>query len=255
MAENANAAWGSGCDFPAGPERFRRARDIIGRAVQEGRDLLSELEAKRVFAAAGIPTVVTHSAFSPNEAASLADQIGYPVGIKILSPDITHKSDVGGVILGLNNALEVVEAYEQMFHDVEERCPGARIEGATVQAMADPGVEVVVGMTRDPQFGPVLMFGLGGVLVEVLKDVSFRVVPLCRADAREMIQEIKGFPLLNGYRGREPVDIRSLEDILLNLSDLCSTSPELKEVDLNPIFACAAGAVAVDARVILDGHN
>jgi acyl-CoA synthetase (NDP forming) len=128
----------------------------------------------------------------------------------------------------------------------------ANILGVSVQAMARHGIEVIIGMTKDPQFGPVIMFGLGGILVELLKDVSFRIVPLSRVDAKEMVEEIKGFPLLEGFRGQEGVSISTLEDIILRVSDMVDKTPEVKELDVNPIFAHRDGAVAVDARVVLE---
>jgi acyl-CoA synthetase (NDP forming) len=135
---------------------------------------------------------------------------------------------------------------------VKQKFPKATIEGVAVQSMARPGTEVIIGMTKDAQFGPVLMFGLGGVWVEVLKDVSFRIVPLTRRDATEMIKEIKGYPLLEGYRGMEPANIKVLEDMLLKVSEFMDRTPEIKEMDLNPVFAYKDGAVAVDARVVLE---
>jgi acyl-CoA synthetase (NDP forming) len=135
---------------------------------------------------------------------------------------------------------------------VKKAFPNAKIEGVSVQPMAKPGVEVIIGMSKDAQFGPVLMFGLGGIFVEIIKDVSFRIVPLLKRDAGEMVREIKGFPLLKGYRGSEPVDIENLENLLLKVSEFVEKTPEIKELDLNPIFAYKDGAVAVDARVILE---
>jgi len=135
---------------------------------------------------------------------------------------------------------------------IKKQYPEAKIEGVSVQKMARPGGEVIIGMSKDAQFGPVLMFGLGGILVEILKDVSFRIVPLVRRDAREMIREIKGYPLLEGYRGQEPVDVANLEEVILKVSDFVEQHPEVAELDLNPIFAYSDGAVAVDARVILE---
>jgi acyl-CoA synthetase (NDP forming) len=129
------------------------------------------------------------------------------------------------------------------------------ILGVSVQRMARPGVEVIIGMSKDTQFGPVLMFGLGGILVEILKDVSFRVVPLTRRDAREMIREIKGYPLLEGYRGREPVDVSNLEELLLKVSTFVEQNPGVRELDLNPVFAYSDGAVAVDARIVMEGDR
>jgi acyl-CoA synthetase (NDP forming) len=175
------------------------------------------------------------------------------VALKVVSPEITHKSDAGGVKLGLKTSRQVEAAYEEILSAVEQKYPHAVIDGISVQKMARPGIEVIVGMTKDAQFGPVLMFGLGGILVELLKDVSFRIVPLEREDAREMIREIKGYPLLEGYRGREPADLSALEEILFKVSRFVDDHPEIKELDLNPIFAYKDGAVAVDARVILEG--
>ena len=137
---------------------------------------------------------------------------------------------------------------------VRQKQPSARLLGVSVQKMARPGVEVIIGMSKDPQFGPVLMFGLGGILEEVLKDVAFRIVPLSRRDASEMIREIKGFPILKGYRGLDPVDIAVLEDLLLKVSVLVEKNPDIAELDLNPIFAYKDGAVAVDARVVLESR-
>jgi acyl-CoA synthetase (NDP forming) len=178
--------------------------------------------------------------------------MGFPVVLKIVSPDVIHKSDSGGVKLGLANAAQVGKAYSEILSAVKRHYPKAKIQGISVQKMARPGVEVIIGMTKDAQFGPVLMFGLGGILVEVLKDVSFRIVPLAKRDAREMIKEIKGYPLLEGYRGQEPADIPFLEDLILKVSDFVDKNPEIRELDLNPVFAYKNRAVAIDARVILE---
>jgi len=163
-----------------------------------------------------------------------------------------HKSDDGGVKLGLNDTNQVGEAYDQILGAIRQKHPKARVQGVAVQKMARPGVEVIIGMSKDAQFGPVLMFGLGGILVEVLKDVSFRIVPLSRRDAAEMLREIKGYPLLEGYRGQEAVDISHLEELLIKVSDFVEKNPEIRELDLNPVFAYSDGAIAVDARVILE---
>jgi acyl-CoA synthetase (NDP forming) len=171
--------------------------------------------------------------------------------LKVVSPQITHKSDVGGVKLNLNSQKEVRAAFDEIVASAQQAVRDATIEGVSVQQMARPGVEVIIGMTKDPQFGPVLMFGLGGVLVEVLKDVAFRIVPLTPRDARQMIREIKGFPILEGFRGQEPADLEALEGILLRLSSFVEEHPEIEEMDLNPIFAYGDGAVAVDARIVV----
>jgi len=152
----------------------------------------------------------------------------------------------------LKTSKQVGATYDEMVSVVRQKYPQSKIDGVSVQKMARPGTEVIIGMTKDAQFGPVLMFGLGGILVELLKDISFRIVPLEREDAREMIRGIKGYRLLEGYRGREPVDIVTLEDMLLKVSQFVDDNPKIKEIDLNPIFAYKDGAVAVDARVILE---
>ena len=225
---------------------------IIDEARKQGRTLLSESESKQILQEAGINTTIIKLASSEKEAINLSQSIGYPVVLKIASPDITHKSDAGGVKVGLKNDAEVAKAYQEIMASVKQRFPAARIEGVSVQNMARPGIEIIIGMTKDAQFGPVLMFGLGGVWVEVLKDVSFRIVPLTQYDANAMIKEIRGFALLKGYRNSEPADIAILEDMLLKLSDFLEKTPEIKEMDLNPVFAYKDGAIAVDARIVLD---
>jgi acyl-CoA synthetase (NDP forming) len=225
---------------------------LIERARQQGRTLLTELESKQVLHDLGIPTTLGQLATSEEEAVRAAEAMGYPVVLKIASPDIVHKSDVGGVTLHLQDGEAVHQAFRAMQQSVAAQAPGARVDGISVQPMAAPGVEVIVGMSKDATFGPVLMFGLGGVLVEVLKDVTFRIVPLSQRDAREMIHDIQGFPVLAGYRGAAPADLEALQHILLTLSVFVASTPEIKEIDLNPIYVYAQGALAVDARMLLE---
>jgi acyl-CoA synthetase (NDP forming) len=225
---------------------------IFAQAKDEGRTVLTEIESKEVLNSVGIDTVKTRLAVSKEEAIAFGNRMGYPVVMKISSPDISHKSDAGGVKIDLKNDTELADAYDEIVSSVHKNCPEARMDGVSVQAMARPGTEIIIGMFKDAQFGPVLMFGLGGILVEVLKDVSFRVVPLTPRDAREMIQGIKGFTLLKGYRGREPADIPCLERLLLGISEFCEKSPEVKEIDLNPILVYPTGAAIVDARMVLE---
>ncbi len=227
-------------------------RDIINKVRNEGRSVLTEVEAKELIKQAGVSVVDTKLATSKEEAILISRQLGFPVVLKIASLNIVHKSDAGGVKLGLKTSRQVDKAYDDILGAIGQKYPEARIQGVSVQKMARPGVEVIIGMSKDAQFGPVLMFGLGGVLVEILKDVSFRSVPLTRKDAREMIKEIKGYPLLEGYRGQEPVDVANLEELLLKVSSFVEQNPEINELDLNPIFAYSNGAVAVDARIILE---
>ncbi len=224
---------------------------IIDQARQQGRSLLTEVEAKRLLAEAGIPVIETRLASSKEEAAAVAGELGYPVALKIVSVQISHKSDVGGVKLGLSSADEVTAAFDAIMKAARSAAPDATLDGVSVQRMAEPGIEVITGMTTDAQFGPVLMFGLGGVLVEVLKDVAFRVVPITARDARQMVREIQGFPLLQGHRGQEPADLEALEGLLVKLSAFIEAHPDVTELDLNPVFAYPKGAVAVDARIVL----
>ncbi len=224
---------------------------IIDRAKTDGRKILTEVESKDILEEAGIPTARARLATTADEAVTAAREVGFPVALKVVSPDITHKSDVGGVKLDLTTPDEVKAAFDEIVAAAKKAQPDAKVDGVSVQKMARPGVEVIMGMSQDAQFGPVLMFGLGGILVEVLKDVSFRLVPITPRDARQMVQEIKGRPLLEGYRGQEPADVEALEKLLLRLSDFIEKHPEIAELDLNPIFAYKDGAVAVDARIIL----
>ena len=226
-------------------------QQVIEKAKKEGRAVLTEIEAKELLKQAGIDVVDTRLATSKEEAVSISRKLGFPVVLKIASPDVIHKSDAGGVKLDLKTATQAGKAYDDIMKAIKKQYPEANIHGVSVQKMARPGVEVIIGMSTDAQFGPVIMFGLGGVFVEILKDVSFRIVPLEKRDAREMIREIKGYPLLEGYRGQEPVDVDNLEKLVLAVSDFVEKNPEIEELDINPIYAYSDGAVAVDARIIL----
>jgi acyl-CoA synthetase (NDP forming) len=225
---------------------------IIERARRQGRTLLTEIEAKQVLEDAGVPVSPARLARTRDEATAVAAQLGYPIVLKIVSPQITHKSDVGGVALSLTSPEEVGAAFDRVVTSAKQHEPNAIIDGVAVQRMEKPGIEVIVGMTKDPQFGPVLMFGLGGILVEVLKDVAFRIVPLNERDARQMVHEIKGFPVLKGFRGQDPADVQRLQDLLLKVSAFVEAHPEVAELDLNPVFAYKDGALAVDARIVLE---
>jgi acetate---CoA ligase (ADP-forming) subunit beta len=224
---------------------------IIEAARREGRQVLTEAESKELLAGLGIRTTQMRAAATRDQAVAASRDVGYPCVLKVASPDITHKSDAGGVRVCLADAVQVGEAFDAILASCREKYPEARIDGVTVQDMAAPGLEVIVGMATDAQFGPVVMFGLGGVWVEVLKDVSFKIVPLSRDDARAAVGEIRAARLLDGFRGSDPVDKAALEDILLKVSEFVAATPAVKELDLNPVFAYPHGAVAVDARVIL----
>ncbi|MCK5429576.1 MAG: acetate--CoA ligase family protein [Anaerolineales bacterium] len=228
------------------------ASDIITKVKKEGRVYLTESESKLLLKEAGIATNEMELAMFRDEAVSISKKMGYPVVLKVVSNDILHKTDVGGVKLGLDSGDEVASAYDEMMALLKQKAANAVIDGVSVQRMAHPGVEVIIGMFKDNQFGPVVMFGIGGELVEVYKDVSFGIVPIPKRYAKQMIKDIKGYPLLDGYRGRDPVDIAFLEDMLLKLSDFAKDNPDIKEVDINPVIAYADKAIAVDARVILE---
>jgi acetyl-CoA synthetase (ADP-forming) len=225
---------------------------ILSEARKERRKFLLEPEAKTVCMEYGIPVTKFEVAKSEAEAVKFAEVIGFPVVLKVVSPDIIHKSDVGGVIVGLKSAKEVKDAYKKILENVKKHRADAKIVGILVQEMAPASTEVIVGAIKDPQFGPALMFGLGGIFVEVLKDVTFRIAPITEDEAREMITEVRAYPLLKGYRNMPPADIEAIIKILLNTSKLVMDHEEIKEVDLNPIMVYEKGAKTVDARIILE---
>jgi len=212
---------------------------------------LLEPEAKAVCMKYGIPVTKFGVAKTIEEAVKLAEEIGYPVVLKVVSPDVIHKFDVGGVVLNLKGPEEVRKAFYQILENVRRNMPNAKVLGVTVQEMAPPSTEVIVGAIRDPQFGPALMFGMGGIFVEVLKDVTFRIAPITIEEAKEMIAEIRAYPLLKGYRGMPPADIEAIAQILVNTSHLMMENPEISELDLNPIIVYENGAKTVDARIML----
>jgi acetyl-CoA synthetase (ADP-forming) len=228
---------------------------IIHNALSSGRNFLLEPESKEIVGSYGMPVTKFKVAKTVEEAAKFAGEIGYPVVMKIVSTDVLHKSDVGAVKVNLKNADEVKSAFGEIARNVKKFKSDAKIAGYLIEQLAPQGHEVIVGMAKDPQFGPALMFGLGGIFVEVLKDVSFRIAPLTEYDAREMIQEIKGYPVLTGIRGQKPADINSLVDIILKVSKLVTEHAEIEQLDLNPIFVYQEGAIIVDARIILSTNG
>ena len=225
--------------------------DILQQAREEKRTVLTEIEAKQILAEAGIPCTDTRLAEDKAKAVALSEAIGYPVVLKVSSVEITHKSDAGGVKVNLEDGAAVEAAYDEIMASCRAAYPEAVIEGVAVQGMARMGLEIIMGMIKDESFGPVVMFGLGGVLVEVLKDVAFRIVPIEENDAVEMIDEIQGKKLLEGYRGQDPADIPCLQEMLVKLSDFVDRTPGIEEIDMYPVFAYQEGAAVVDARIIL----
>ncbi len=231
---------------------MKKVDAIFNEAEKEGRKYLLEPEAKKICMEYGIPVTKFKVAKNETEAAQFAREIGFPVVLKIVSPDVIHKFDVGGVVLNLKSETEVRKAYNEILRNVKKHKPSARFIGMFVQEMAPQSTEVIVGATKDPQFGPALMFGLGGIFVEVLKDVTFRIAPVSESDAKEMITEVKAYPILRGYRGQPPADVEAIVKILLNTSRLVMEHQAIKELDLNPIMVYEKGAKTVDARIILE---
>ncbi len=212
-------------------------------------------EALSLVAEKGLDCTAFALAESPGSASEIAQKQGFPVALKVSSPDIVHKSDAGGVQLNLDTAEAVEKAYGELLARVKNSFPQAKIDGVLVNKMAPAGQEVIIGMNRDPQFGPIMLFGLGGVLVEIFRDVVLWHPPLSREDALEMIQQIKGYPVLAGYRGQPPVDMNALADCLLAVAQLAEENPKIVEIDLNPVFAYPQGALVADARIIMKEDN
>jgi acyl-CoA synthetase (NDP forming) len=225
---------------------------IISQAQNEGRKALLETEAKAICMEYAIPVTKFKLAKNEREAAEFAEEIGYPVVLKIVSPDIIHKSDAGGVMVNLKSKVEVQDAYGKILENAKKYKATAKIAGVLVQEMAPQSTEVTVGAIKDLQFGQTLMLGLGGVFVELLKDVTFRIAPITQEDAHEMVTKVKAYPLLKGYRNTPPADLDAIINVLLNTSKLVMDYPEIKELDLNPIMAYEKGAKTVDARIILE---
>jgi acyl-CoA synthetase (NDP forming) len=211
---------------------------------------IEEPDAVDILRQYGIPYPVHRFARTVAEAIQGAEEMGYPVVLKIVSPQVIHKSDAGGVALGLKNAEELGLGFADMMGRVKEIIPECEVSGALVCRQADPGIEVIVGALKDPIFGPALMFGLGGIFTEVLKDVSFRTIPAERIDVEEMIREIKGYPILAGLRGQKPRDLEALADLLLAVSRLVSERPNIEELDLNPVRLYEQGLLVLDARIL-----
>lgn len=231
-----------------------RALKIINKARSEGRDSLTEIEAKEVFECYGLPVTPTRLARNEDEAVSLAREIGYPVVMKIVSPDILHKSDAGGVRVNIKDDAGVREAFKTIMKNAKEYKATANIHGIAVQEMAPWGTEVILGSVNDPTFGPTMMFGLGGIFVEVLKDVTFRVAPVTSSQALRMLDEIRGAPIIAGVRGEAPRDRQALADVICQYSTMIlDLADEISESDANPVlvYESGKGLKVVDARIIL----
>lgn len=242
---------------PFSPKSFDIDREKIQRvfdvARKDGRLQIGDAEAREIMEAVGLRVPASELARDPDEAVRLAEKIGYPVVMKIASPDILHKSDIGGVKVGIQNASEARDAFDLIVYRARRHAPDAEIWGCQIQQMIRGGREVILGMNKDPQFGPVMMFGLGGIYVEALKDVVFRIAPMDELEAREMVHEIRSIRLLQGVRGERPADIEAVVDALLRLSYLVTEYPEILELDINPlvVYEAGRGAVGLDMRLVL----
>jgi len=220
--------------------------------LAQGRTVLTVYESKQILEDAGFPVNRFALVDNQDEAVEVAERIGFPCVLKIVSSDIVHKSDIGGVAVGIENAEKVREAFEQLNSNAKNANPNATIDGILVEKMVqDSGTEVILGTVIDPVFEHVAMFGLGGIFVEVLKDVTFRLIPMTRRDAQDMLDEIKAAPVLDGVRGQPPANKDALVDLILSLSDLVAANKEIAECDLNPVFAGPERATVVDARLVL----
>lgn len=217
-----------------------------------GKKELTELDSKEILKSIGVPIVETKLAKTKKEAGKIAEDFGYPIVLKISSIDILHKSDAGGVKTFLNNSDEVEIAFDEIMNSCIKYNDKARIDGIVVQKHVKRGVEVIVGGLKDDIFGATVMFGLGGVWIELMKDVSFRLAPVNRATAKEMIKEIRGYPILGKFRGSDGVDINGITEVIVKISELMANY-EIREIDVNPIFARSDSIIAVDARILLGG--
>ncbi len=225
--------------------------NLFKKVRASGRKVLTEVEAKQVLAAYGISVAKGALATKRDDAIKAAQKMGFPVVVKVVSADIVHKTEAGAVAVGLKTPEEVSQAFDTLQKNARAYKKGARIQGILIQEMAQ-GREVIIGGIKDIQFGPTVMFGIGGILVEVMKDVTFRVVPVSKTDVTEMIHEVKGYKILQGVRGQKPVSENAIINTLLKVSQLMQENPQIKELDINPLFVNETEAKAADARIILE---
>lgn len=235
------------------PVNKRRVERILNMHKRMNRIQMGEVEAKKILDAYGFEVPPGELCVSSDQAMELADQIGYPVAMKIVSQDIIHKSDLGGVKINLHNSEAVRDAYDLMMMRIGRRMPDALLEGVYLEGMAPKGREVILGMTRDLQFGPMMMFGLGGIFVEVMKDVTFHLAPITKDEAMQMLEATKSFELLKGVRGQAAVDMDAIAEALQHISQLVTDFPQIMEMDINPFIVSSVGgqSIAADARITL----
>lgn len=225
-------------------------QQVFQTAIQQKRKVLTVQESKSILQNEGFPVNPTGFGQSLEEIISESEKIGFPVVLKVSSEDIIHKSDVGGVVTGIRSKNDLIEQFQIMKEKINQQQPDAHINGFIVEQL-ETGIELLIGSTHDPMFGPILAFGLGGIYVEILKDVVFRLIPIEREDATEMLTEFKAAKILDGVRGQPPIDKKALIELLLKTSMFIDKYPEIEELDLNPIFATDKGVSVVDARIIL----
>lgn len=232
-----------------------KAKQIIDKYLKEGRMVLGELDGNEILKCYGFKTLPMALSKNKAEAGQVADKMGYPVVMKIVSPDILHKTDAGGVVVGLEDRQSVEQAFETIMDKARDYNPDARIEGVLVQKLAPKGKEVILGLSKDPVFGHAVMFGLGGIFVEVYKDVVFRLSPMGRNVARRMVKSIKGYPILKGLRGEKPSDIETIEKHIVSLKAMADNHPMIKELDINPLFVHEEGHGTTVADIIIRLEN
>ncbi|MGD0331065.1 MAG: acetate--CoA ligase family protein [Nitrososphaeria archaeon] len=231
---------------------MRGCETIIQKALNEGRSFLLIDEAELICNLHEIPTPKFYVASDVDDAIAKAKEIGFPVVLKVISPQILHKSDVGGVVLNVSDEKELKLDYEKMVADVGKIGPSIEVKGIAVEEMMPPSTEVIIGGIRDSQFGPAIMFGIGGIFTEVYDDVAFRVAPIDRVDALNLIQELKGVKILEGFRGKPPVNLDSIVTVLVKVSDLMIDHNTISQLDLNPVIVYPDHVCAVDCRIIIE---
>lgn len=235
--------------------RDRAVSRLIDNALKEGRNSLLENEAEQFARHYGIATLRAGLAKNETEAVALSRMIGFPLAMKIVSPKILHKTDVGGVKLGIGSTREVKRAFAEIIRNARKLSDKSSIAGIYLQKMAEKSHEFVVGGVRDPQFGPTVMFGMGGIYVELFRDVTFRLAPVSLSDAREMTRDIKAAPLMYGFRGAKPLDATSAARAIQSVGRMMTENEQIESIDINPLIVYERGALAVDVRIILRKQN
>jgi acetyl-CoA synthetase (ADP-forming) len=231
--------------------KMKECEIIIQKVLKEGRSSMLINEARQICEFHNIPTPRSYMTLSVNEAVLKAKDVGFPVVLKVISPQISHKSDVGGVILNIGDENELRVEYEKLIAEVSRKAPQAKVAGILVEKMMPPSTEVIVGGIKDRQFGPSIMFGIGGIFTEVYDDVAFRVAPIDKIDALNLIHELKGSKILEGTRGKPPADLNSIINVLINASDLMMQHGAISQLDLNPVIAYSDSVCAVDSRIVI----